>query len=185
MNKFLSTILFAATVLAVPSPDADATSIDSLDISDTAGLASLAAGLVVIPSSLLSVLATAVPTSVMNEILTNSEYLSSIESAAAAGTYPAWYSDLPNSIKAEATSEANLLAGALATGTGDSASAQSTASSDSSSKHATESASASASSSTSTSASSSESTGGAADPTGGVAMGVAGAAGVLAFALAL
>jgi hypothetical protein len=211
--KVLVPLFLAATALAAPAPDATGTSssyetsddyanIDGYDYGDSYGLAD-------VPSSILTVLATAIPSSFYDDLL-NPESRSAIISAAAAGTYPAWFNELPSSVKAWATSnfdDGALGASATATGsaseTGSSAvaasntasqtasqtasSAVKTTSGSSSTSAPSNSASSSDVSSSSASASASpvHSTGGAPAPTGGVAMGVAGAAGVLALALAL
>lgn len=135
----------------------------------------------------------------------NSAEIASVASAAAAGTYPAWYNDLPASIKAVVTElggfdEELLGVGSsmtVAMGTTSSEPTSETAvattaagSSDLASTETQTSTHASAtsgaaSSSQSTAPSSVSSTGGAAIATGGVAMGVAGAVGFLGLALAL
>ncbi|KAJ5997280.1 hypothetical protein N7499_006417 [Penicillium canescens] len=208
--KVLIPLFLAATALAAPAPDATGTS-SSYETSDDYDDSYY--GLADVPSSILTVLATAIPSSFYDDIL-NPASRSAIISAAAAGTYPAWYNELPSSVKAWATSnfydtvtEASATAASIsetavssasqtaagsASVTGSSAVAASntasqTASSSSSASTTSGSASSSdaSSSSASASASPSQSTGGAPAPTGGVAMGVAGAAGVLALALAL
>ena len=209
MHKFFAALLFAASALATPAPDTTATA-DSIGTeikSDAlAASASAAALIAAIPSSVLTLLETAIPYSWQDEILTNPTFRSSVVSAAAAGTFPAWFNDLPNSVKAWATSnfDAQIIGvpattqdtvsetGSSVTVTGQSFSqtasnAAQTTLPDSSSATTSSSASGSSSgsSSASASASSSKSTGGAPAPSGGVAMGVAGAAGVFVLALAL
>jgi len=131
----------------------------------------------------------------------NSAEIASVASAAAAGTYPAWYNDLPASIKAVVTElggfDEELLGVTIAMGTtsseptSESAVATTAAgSSDLASTKTQTSAHASAtsdaaSSSGSTNPSSANSTGGAPIATAGVTMGVAGAVGFLGLALAL
>ncbi|KAJ5834824.1 hypothetical protein N7447_000850 [Penicillium robsamsonii] len=176
--KVLATLFFAATALAAPADSTATDSDDTFDIAD-------------VPSSVMSVLATAIPESWYNDLLDPAS-LSAIESAASAGTYPAWYNSLPSDVKSWATGQfgaglggASATADSSATQTGSSL-VSSTASQTSSNAAETTSASSdSTSSSASSSPSSSQSTGGAPAPTGGVAMGVAGAAGILALALAL
>lgn len=222
--KVLIPLFLTATALAAPAPDATGTSSsyetsddydnnDSYDYGDSFGLAD-------VPSSILTVLATAIPTSFYDDML-NPASRSAIISAAAAGTYPAWYNELPSSVKAWATSNfddevpgasataasisetaissASQTAAGSASETGSSAVAASNAASQTASSAVKTTSSSSSASATSNSASSSDassssasasasplhSTGGAPAPTGGVAMGVAGAAGVLALALAL
>jgi hypothetical protein len=217
--KVLIPLFLAATALAAPAPDATGTSSsyetsndydnnDSYDYDDIYDYGD-SYGLADVPNSILTVMATAIPFSFYDDML-NPASRSAIISAAAAGTYPAWYNELPSSVKAWATSnfvDGALGASATATGsaseTGSSAVAASntasqTASQTASSAVKTTSGSSSASapsnsasssdvssSSASASASPLHSTGGAPAPTGGVTMGVAGAAGVLALALAL
>jgi hypothetical protein len=150
----------------------------------------------------MSVLETAVPASW--EYM-NSAEIASVASAAAAGTYPAWYNDLPASIKAVVTElggfDENLLGVTpmmtVAMGSSSSTPAAGTAvatTATGSSPSATTGSQASthnsatsdvATSSKSTTPTSARSTGNAPIATGGVAMGVAGAAGFLGLALAL
>lgn len=161
-----------------------------------------------VPSSILTVVETAIPASWYEAILDPTSR-SSIMSEIQAGTMPAWYNSLPASVKAWATSAggfANNFIGATptadaaaggnsgndATGTAtpvataaitSGAKAQTTAASTSGSSASETAASTSKSSS---SPSSSTSTGGGAPiATGGVAMSFAGAAGLLGLALAL
>ncbi|KAJ5795367.1 uncharacterized protein N7518_001106 [Penicillium psychrosexuale] len=218
--KVLTTLFLAATALAAPAdPTSTSSGTETADNDETYDIAD-------VPSSIMSVLATAIPASWYDEIIDPASR-SVIISEAAAGTYPAWYNALPSSVKAWATSNfddqlAGVPATASATGTqtetADSSaietgsttpshqtsnaavttsasttasdstfisSTSSASSSDSSSVSSSSSDSSSDSSSTSSSPSSSQSTGGAPAPTGGIAMGVAGMAGVLALALAL
>ncbi|KAI3099561.1 hypothetical protein CBS147333_8691 [Penicillium roqueforti] len=216
--KVLTTLFLAATALAAPAdPTATSSGTETADSDETYDISD-------VPSSIMSVLATAIPASWYDEIIDPASR-SVIISEAAAGTYPAWYNALPSSVKAWATSNfddqlAGVSATASATGTqtetADSSaietgsttpsrqtsnaavttSASTTASgstsiSSSSSDSSSDSSSSiisspsSDSSSSSSSPSSSQSTGGAPAPTGGIAMGVAGMAGVLALALAL
>lgn len=200
--KHLAALILAGTALAAPSPDATATaesgSIETDPGAEQSAAAAASSLVAKIPSAILKVMETAIPATWQDEILTNPAFLSSVASAAAAGTYPAWYSSLPNSVKAWATSnfDADIL-GVSATvsvtatqhgGTSETASAVQSASN---SAQTTESGSSAAtpssgSASTSASVSSAKSTGGVAPaPTGGIAMGVAGAAGVAALYLAL
>ncbi|CDM33727.1 hypothetical protein DTO013E5_1496 [Penicillium roqueforti] len=220
--KVLTTLFLAATALAAPAdPTATSSGTETADSDETYDISD-------VPSSIMSVLATAIPASWYDEIIDPASR-SVIISEAAAGTYPAWYNALPSSVKAWATSNfddqlAGVSATASATGTqtetADSSAIEtgsttpsrqtsnaavttsasttasgstsiSSSSSDSSSDSSSSiisspsSASSSDSSSSSSSPSSSQSTGGAPAPTGGIAMGVAGMAGVLALALAL
>src|SRR4051812_41810896 len=181
MHRFFAALLFAASALATPAPDTTATA-DSIGTeinSDAlAASASAAALIAAIPSSVLTVMETAIPYSWQDEILTDPTFRSSVVSAAAAGTFPAWFNDLPNSVKAWATSnfEAQIIGvpattqdtasetGSSATVTGQSVSrtasnAAQTTSPDSSSATASTSGSGSSSSAASASASSAKSTG--------------------------
>lgn len=191
--KALATLFLAATALAAPATEGSG-DFDSSDIDVLSN----------IPNSILTVLATAVPQSWYADLLDDSSR-SSIISAAEAGTYPAWYNSLPSSVKAWATDYDNQLFGSStvdssATGTtsgsssvvetGSSTSSRTTSSGSSTtasqtSTTAIETSSSSTSTTASSSPSSTESTGGAPAATGHFAMGVAGAAGVLALALAL
>ncbi|KAJ5895081.1 hypothetical protein N7495_006772 [Penicillium taxi] len=194
--KLLSTLLFIAPALASPVAT-ETESADSLDID------------LGVPSSILAVLETAIPESFFTQI-EDPAYQSSLESDLAAGTYPAWYNSLPESVKAWATSYDSDLFGsdvtttadntaastaaatatatgaasssAVATGTADSTAA---ASSDAATTGTTTGATTSGETATKSTASSSTSTGGAPAATAGVAMSFAGAAGLLGFALAL
>ncbi|OGE58019.1 hypothetical protein PENARI_c001G08429 [Penicillium arizonense] len=128
--KVLIPLSLAATALAAPATDATGTSSsyetsDDYDVNisydDSYGLAN-------VPSSILAVLATAIPSSFYDDVL-NPASRSAIISAAAAGTYPAWYNELPSSVKAWATSNFdNEFIGASATAASDSETAVSSAS---------------------------------------------------------
>ncbi|KAG2419334.1 hypothetical protein HFD88_004129 [Aspergillus terreus] len=194
--KTLATLLLAATALATPAPEVTATAESFGTESDNDAIASAASAadafLADIPDSILSVMETAVPTSWQMDILTDPAFRASVASAAAEGSYPAWYNELPSSVKAWATSvgvqileAGSSYQGASQTVSQTASNAALTTSAGSSHATASHSSSSSASASASTSASSSQSTGGAPAPTGGVAMAVAGGAGILALALAL
>ncbi|KAJ5384762.1 hypothetical protein N7517_002673 [Penicillium concentricum] len=197
--KVLATLFFAATALAAPADSTATSGTETTGSDDTFDLED-------VPSSIMSVLATAIPESWYNDLLDPAS-LSAIDSAASAGTYPAWYNALPSDVKSWATGHfgADLMGGASATATQTKSAGSSAIETGSSlvgysitatqtSSNAAEttlasstsgSSSDSTSSSASSSPSSSQSTGGAPAPTGAVAMGVAGAAGLLALALAL
>ena len=194
--KSLAALLLASAVLAAPSPDATATaesgSTETNPGADESAAAAASALVADIPSSILSVIETAIPATWQADILTNPAFLSSVASAAAAGTYPAWYSALPNSVKAWATSnfEAQILGvsetatqqGAPATtGSALQSAVQTTLTTTSGSPAAASSANAASG----TSVAPSKSTGGAYAPvpTGKLAFGVAGAVGVAALFL--
>ncbi|KAL1855133.1 hypothetical protein Plec18167_002119 [Paecilomyces lecythidis] len=210
MHKILAVLFFAASALAVPAPDATATGesigIETNPDADASASSSAAALIAQVPSSILAVMETAIPTSWQNEVITNPAFRSSVASAAAAGTYPAWFNDLPNSVKAWATSNFDAQVVGIPTTTQDSASeptssvlvtskpasqsvsnaAQTTSpSSSSATSSGTSSGTHSSSSSVAASVSSSKSTGAAPTPARGVAISVAGAAGVVALALVL
>lgn len=204
--KLLAALLFGATALALPQ--ATGTSSSSATDDETALLDS-------IPTSILAVIETAIPTSWLSEIMDPSSR-DSIISEIQAGTMPAWYNSLPSSVKAwattaggsfadallgssavatatgMATADANAATGtasvAVATATGSSGSAGSSAAVSSvvlSASSAATSKAASASSAASSAHASATSTGGAPVATGGVALSMAGVAGILGLALAL
>lgn len=158
------------------------------------------------PSSIFSALATAVPTTWIQSMDYSSEFRYSELSEIVRGTYPAWYSTLPQSVKAWATSLAKIEASmyksstpyftsvstpcASSTPLGPSYSVSvvtatftqpATTSSSSSESSSSSSSSSSASGSQPTSISSA----GTPAATGGVAMSLAGAAGILGLAMAL
>ncbi|KAJ9252478.1 hypothetical protein DTO207G8_4819 [Paecilomyces variotii] len=115
-----------------------------------------------IPPSVLSVLETAVPSSVLDGLATDSAYRSSYISAIKAGSTPAWYSSLPPDVKAYVSTAVINTAAATATGASASASATAAATGSSSANAAL-----------------------APAPTGFIAGSVAGIASVLALAFAL
>ncbi|GIK07123.1 hypothetical protein Aspvir_002778 [Aspergillus viridinutans] len=186
-----------ATSVAYSESSSSSDSSDSADSSDTVSGASL-------PADYISVLETAVPSSWEYEMM-NPASAAAVMSAAAAGTYPAWYNDLPESIKAVVTAlggfDANIVGetGSMTTAASTSSSghaaetALATAVSSSTGSDAVETQASTQSSATSGAASShksaiptsASSTGGAPIATGGVAVGVAGAAGLLGLVLAL
>ncbi|KAF3393780.1 hypothetical protein F1880_005427 [Penicillium rolfsii] len=197
--KLIAALLFAGTALAAPqgTSSSSSTSDDETDLLDS------------VPSSILSVIATAVPATWLADIMDPASS-SSIMSEIEAGTLPAWYNNLPGSVKAWATSaygidlagtdaasatatttaasEVAAATGAVSTGssTGSVESAVSSAVSSATSALAqATSAAASAASSASSAHASATSTGGAPVATGGVAMSIMGAAGILGLALAL
>jgi hypothetical protein len=202
MHKFFAAILFAVSALASPAPDTSSAigTSDSPANHDLGSISSYAAGLeVAIPSSILTVMETAIPASWQDEVITDPAFRSSVASAAAAGTYPAWYNELPSSVKAWASSNfdaqvlgvpsttKNVASETGSTGTQSVSNAVQTTSSGSSAAATSVSSSRSGSGSSSVSASASpaKSTGGASLPTSGAIMGVAGVAGVLSLAVML
>ncbi|OQE15703.1 hypothetical protein PENSTE_c027G07884 [Penicillium steckii] len=209
--KTLAALLFASAAVAAPA--AETTSSASLDDYDSYDDYPEYAG-ISIPTSVYEILETAVaPTAWANSMISDTAFVNAEASRIANDQYPAWISSLPDSaqtyveqeLKAEAsmylyeytvsgssfpasttaassteTSSSSSGSSAAITKTG-SESATETAT-DSSSKAATTSSTASGSQSGS---STSTSTGGAPAATGGIAMSLAGAAGVLGLALAL
>ncbi|GIJ90287.1 hypothetical protein Asppvi_009241 [Aspergillus pseudoviridinutans] len=179
--KALATLLFAALAVANPAPAPQAAG--DLDL-----LAS-------VPSSVLSVLMTAIPPSVI-QAFANPTEASSIINQIEQGQTPGWYASLPSDVKAWASSAAMAEIAAVtatptasgssaATATGATATATATSSSSgttSSTKNTASSSAGASASSTSTSTSTSSHNAAA---TGAVAVSFAGAAGVLAVALAL
>ncbi|OQD73239.1 hypothetical protein PENDEC_c016G02215 [Penicillium decumbens] len=204
-SKILAALFFSTLALAAPAPQETS---DSYITNPEFDADSAAAALSSIPNSILTVLATAVPASWYAD-LADPASLSSINSEIEAGTMPAWYNQLPASVKAWATSAGELgLTDATTT-----ASASASASATSAPSAATDSASttsgstgsvavqttavstSSVSTSTSTAASgsvspsstaaSSTSTGGAPIATGSIAMSFAGAISLLGLVVAL
>ncbi|PKX96199.1 uncharacterized protein P174DRAFT_450484 [Aspergillus novofumigatus IBT 16806] len=156
--KALATLLFAALAVANPAPAPQAG--DDLNaLMDS------------IPSSVLDVLMTAIPPSVI-AALTNPTQAAGIVDQIEQGQIPDWYRNLPDSVKAWASSAVMAeLGGAVptATASGNPAATPPTTASGSAGA---------ASTSTPTSTPN-------AAPTGAVAVSFAGAAGILALALAL
>jgi len=200
MRNFFAVLLFTVSALASPEPQITGSgeSSGSLTNPDADASASSAASALVaaIPSSILTVMETAIPASWQDEIITDPSFRSSVASAASAGTYPAWYSELPSSVKAWASSNFDVQVLGISTTSQDVASETgsnavatnvSATQSVSDASQITSSGTSSAATSVSGSASafSAKSTGGAPAPTNGVAIGVVGAAGVLALAFAL
>ncbi|KAF7166981.1 hypothetical protein CNMCM5623_000469 [Aspergillus felis] len=178
--KALATLLFAALAVANPAPAPQAG--DDMDL-----LAS-------VPSSVLSVLMTAIPPSVI-QAFANPTEASSIINQIEQGQIPAWYSSLPADVKAWASSAAmadiadvtatpTASGSSAATATGATATATVTSSS-SGTTSSTSSTKTAASSSTGASSTSTSTSSHNAAATGAVAVSFAGAAGVLAVALAL
>ncbi|OJJ49344.1 hypothetical protein ASPZODRAFT_91905 [Penicilliopsis zonata CBS 506.65] len=142
--KTLSLLLLsAASALAAPE-------LQKRDTTDASGAAATEAADISIPvppSSILDVLETAIPASVIAE-LDNSSGIAALASEVADGSVPGWYQSLPADVKSYLTSMYEEIEA-------DSASAGAT------------------------------STGGAPAATGAVALGLAGAAGILGLAIAL
>ncbi|KAF3396222.1 hypothetical protein F1880_007159 [Penicillium rolfsii] len=206
--KALATLLFATAALAVPASDVT-TSDDWLD---NIGLPIETES---IPSGILSVIETAIPSTWAQALETDSAFQSSVLNDILHSTYPAWYNSLPDSVKSWATAEGDAEVSALSSyysvqptvtpTAGSSAAAGSSSHASStplttghsstltstpltSTSTATQITSLSSTSSTTSSTSrsgTSTSTAGAPAATGGLAFGLAGAAGVLGLALAL
>lgn len=195
--KLITTAAIVATALAAPSP----VNTDSSDLyDDTSDYNSLLLDYLNPPTSIRSVLATAIPSSFYMDMLDPAS-MSSVLNEVSAGNFPAWYSSLPSDVKAWATTvseeqvasaspttsnEALVTASeVLATSTSPITAASQTGSTAVETSPASSVSSTVVTGTSSASASSSQSTGGAPRPTGGVVAGVAGAAGVLALALGL
>lgn len=210
MYKTLVALLFATAALAAPAADSDpdysyGDYYDSYDNYEDGDLI-----IEDVPSSILSALETAIPTSWLMSVETNAAFRSAEISEARMGTYPAWYSSLPESVKQWETSAAlgeasgypsyymTILpmptsafiypssSDAISKSPTSSTPLTGSPSTSTPTATATNPAGNSASSSTaSQSGSTSTFTGGAPAATGGVAMSFAGAAGILGLALAL
>ena len=105
-SKVLAALFFSTLALAAPAPQgtSDSTVTDGSD-SDAGDAAEVA--LSDVPSSILTVLETAIPASWYND-LANPASQSSMIAEIEAGTMPAWYNNLPASVKAWATSAGEL-----------------------------------------------------------------------------
>ncbi|KAJ5093617.1 hypothetical protein N7456_009478 [Penicillium angulare] len=192
--KLITTAAIVATALAAPSPANTDTDTDS-DVYnlDTSDYNSLLLDYLNPPTSIRSVLATAIPSSFYMDMLdpaSSSSILSDID----AGNFPAWYSSLPNNVKAwattafedeVATASPTISSEALVTASDSAATSTSSVAVTSETGSAAATSSTTATGSTSAEATSSQSTAGAPRSTGGVAVGVAGAVGVLALAIGL
>jgi hypothetical protein len=111
--KTFTTLFLAATALAAPA--ADSTPTESEATLADYDYYNYGDYLQDVPPSIIAVLVTAIPDSWYSEILDPASR-DSVVSAAAAGTYPAWYNALPSSVKAWATADiAGGLVGASAT----------------------------------------------------------------------
>lgn len=198
--KILSAVLLATVALAAPAPDtSDYPTYPGMDIIYDD-----------VPSSILSVLETAIPTTWIEAIYTDPAFRSEEANAIMHGTYPAWYNSLPQSVKDWGTSAAMADASDYSSyswsevphptpltspGSGSSTSGVSstllsvTDTASTSTATATETTTKGGSSgsaaSSSASGTTSISTAGAPAATGGVAIGLAGAAGILGLAIAL
>lgn len=209
-SKTLTTLLITTAALAAPAPAPEP---------DTSAYPSIEIIYADVPSSILTVLETAIPTPWLESIYSDPAFRSEEASDVMHGTYPAWYNSLPQSVKDWATSAemsaseypypyssfvwsevpypTPLVGSSVGFSTGVVSStpfpvtptaSTSTATATETTTKGGEGGSSSASSgsgSGSGSGSSSTSTAGAPAATGGVAMSLAGAAGILGLALAL
>ncbi|KAJ6186138.1 hypothetical protein N7519_007439 [Penicillium mononematosum] len=179
--KSLAAVLFASMAMAAPADTDSALESAAGELED------------LIPPSIAMVIATAVPTSFWAEATNTAAFLSQVEQGMVSNSWPTWYSSLPDSVKEYVTTAvedyypsfaSSVAAEITSSGGSSSPSAAEATSTDASSSDASSSdASSSASGSPSGSAASTTADGGAA-PTG-IAMSLAGAAGVLGLALAL
>lgn len=96
--KTLAALLFATAAIA----QSDSSSSGSFGEDDSG----YSLDVPVPPSSILAVLSTAIPTSWLMSMETDAAYASAQYSKIAEGTYPAWYSSLPESVKEWETSAA-------------------------------------------------------------------------------
>ncbi|CAL5867593.1 uncharacterized protein PFLUO_LOCUS1812 [Penicillium psychrofluorescens] len=207
--KILATLLLSSTALVSANDAVMTASSGSSDSSET-NPDSSSMLIAAIPHSILTALETAIPTSWYTDIM-QPKFRSSVESEIMAGTMPAWYNNLPQSVKAWASSEGGMInhligaeptsapVGAASSNTpatgapahNTASSTMSTAAATTTGKGGSGGSGGSGASGTTTSGtkksspSSSVSTGGAPIATGGVAAGIAGVAGILGLALAL
>jgi len=169
----LSALASLAGVTSLPTDPAVLSSLEGVAASITALLP---------PSSILSVLETAVPSSVLSE-LADPAQASSFASAFAAGSTPGWYASLPGNVKTFLSTYAPGAATAVASGVSSAETAASSVVASASSAAST--AASSASAQASSAGTSSSATGGAPRATGVFAAGIVGAVGVLGLAVAL
>ncbi|KAJ5287296.1 hypothetical protein N7478_002982 [Penicillium angulare] len=190
--KLITTAAIVATALAAPSPANTESDSDVYNL-DTSDYNSLLLDYLNPPTSIRSVLATAIPSSFYMDMMDPASS-SSILSDINAGNFPAWYSSLPNNVKAwattafeddVATASPTLSSEILATASDSAAASTSSVVVTSGTGSAAATSSTATTGSTSAEATSSQSTAGAPRSTGGVAVGVAGAVGVLALAIGL
>lgn len=206
--KALATLLFATAAVAVPASAATISSDDLLDNID------LPIETETIPSGILSVIETAIPSTWAQALETNSAFQSSVLNDLLHSTYPAWYNSLPDSVKSWATAEGEAEVSALSSyfsiqptvtpTSGSSAAGSSSHASStplatghnstttstpltltSTATHITSLSGTGSSTSSASHSGTSTSTAGAPAATGGLAISLAGAAGVLGLALAL
>lgn len=197
--KTLSVLALSAAALAAPQENSwdskmqeAAGEVSPEQVSAAAGVftdpTSLAQA-AMIPTSAAESIVAAIPSGYIQSLASNPSAFESVANDLASGKYPDWYSsEVPVSIQTQVAASASAFSSELPTGSSSgsssgSASASASATpSDSASASASESASASGSESASASGSATDN--GAAAPTA-MAMGVAGAAGVLGLALVL
>ncbi|KAJ5661768.1 uncharacterized protein N7477_009384 [Penicillium maclennaniae] len=208
--KVAAALFFSTLALAAPAPQETSSSSVTNTNSDSDSESPLDAAVSNVPSSILTVLETAIPAS-WYENLANPTSESQMLAEIDAGTMPAWYNQLPASVKEWAstadlfdvaaattaadadsttTATANAMTAAEATSTGavmtnTNSAAETTAASKKAESASASTSTASGSSSASATATHSTSTGGAPIATGSVAMSLAGAAGLLGLVIAL
>ena len=143
-----------------------------------------------VPSSVVEVLATAIPSTWLQNILTNSAAQTSVLNDIESSKYPDWWSSVPTGVQSylwdldsSLSVSATPTSGSTVTSTGSSATATSTSDSDDDDDSSDDSS--SSSSSSSSGAAASDTSEGAAPAQTGMAATVAGAAGILGLALAL
>lgn len=144
-----------------------------------------------VPSSVVEVLATAIPSTWLQNILTNSAAQTSVLNDIESSKYPDWWSSVPTGVQSylwdldsSLSVSATPTSGSTVTSTGSSATTTSTSTSDSDDDDSSDDSS-SSSSSSSSGAAASDTSEGAAPAQTGMAATVAGAAGILGLALAL
>jgi hypothetical protein len=191
--KTLPLLLLSATAMAAPQDGNNNSDIiadlDSL-ASRTEILSSIPTNVDIpgVPSSVVEVLATAIPSTWLQNILTNSAAQTSLLNDLESSKYPDWWSSVPTGVQSELWDiESSLDASATPTpdssSTTASGSATATSTSDSDDDNSDDSS--SPSSSSSSGAAASDTSEGAAPAQTAMAATVAGAAGILGLALAL
>ncbi len=105
--KALAALLFATAALAAPASDSTISYDDYLDDIDLPYMTET------IPSDIMSILETAIPTTWYQALETDSAFQSSVINDLLHSTYPAWYNSLPESVKSWATAEGEAEVSAL------------------------------------------------------------------------
>ncbi|ODM22718.1 hypothetical protein SI65_00307 [Aspergillus cristatus] len=190
--KTLSLLLLSATAMAAPQDGNNYSDLigdlDSL-ASQTGILSSIPTNLDIpdIPSSVVEVLATAIPSTWLQNILTNSAAQTSVLNDLESSKYPDWWSSVPTGVQSylwdvQSSLDASVTPTSGSSGTTTGSSATATSTSDSDDDNSDDS---SSSSSSSSGAAASDTSAGAAPAQTAMAATVAGAAGILGLALAL